>query len=70
MARTSSEPWKCVLDMGSSSHWGYIITPGQEANGDNLGIVFDLLDNNSMMSVFILMRTQNIKLQDKIRKFP
>ena len=22
MARTSFEPWKVVLDMGSSSHWG------------------------------------------------
>ena len=24
MARTSLEPWKFVLDMGSSSHWGFI----------------------------------------------
>ena len=27
-----------VRDMGSSSHWGLIMTPGQEANGDNLVI--------------------------------
>ena len=25
---------------GSSSHWGLIMTPGQKANGDNLGNVF------------------------------
>ena len=25
----------------------------QEANGDNLGILFDLLDNNGMLSVLI-----------------
>ena len=36
--------------MGSSSHRGLIMTPGQEANGDNLGI---FLDNNGMLSVFI-----------------
>ena len=30
--------WKFVLDMGSLSHWGLIIAPGQEANGDNLGM--------------------------------
>ena len=27
--------------------------PGQEANYDNLGIFFSLLDNNSMLSVLI-----------------
>ena len=32
MARTSLGPRKSVLDMGSSSHWGLIIAPGQEAN--------------------------------------
>ena len=26
--------------MGSSSHWGLIITPGQKANGNNLGNYF------------------------------
>ena len=38
MARTSFGPWKFVLDMGSSSHRGLIIAPGQEANEDNLGM--------------------------------
>ena len=27
MARTSLEPWKFFRDMGSSSHWGLIMTP-------------------------------------------
>ena len=36
MAQTSLGPWKFVRDMGSSSHRGVIIVPGQEANGDNL----------------------------------
>ena len=40
MARTSSGPWTFVRDMGSSSHWGLIITPVQEANSDNLGTSF------------------------------
>ena len=31
------------IDMGSSSHWGLIIAPGQVANGGNLGTFFDLL---------------------------
>ena len=34
MARTFSEPKKFILDMGTSSHWGLIIAPGQETNGD------------------------------------
>ena len=46
-------PWKFIPDMGSSSQWGLIITSGQEENGDNLGIFFDLLDNNDMLSVII-----------------
>ena len=48
LARTSLGPWKFVSDMGSSSHRGLIMIPGQEANlGDNLGIFFfNLLDNN------------------------
>ena len=29
------------------------MTPGQEANDDNLGIFFDLLDNNGMLRVLI-----------------
>ena len=33
---SSLGPWKCNLDMGSSSHWGLIIASGQEANGNNL----------------------------------
>ena len=37
MARTSLGPWKFVRDMGSSSHWGLILAPVQEANSDNLG---------------------------------
>ena len=34
--------------MGSLSQWGLIMAPGQEANDDNLGIFFYLLDNNGM----------------------
>ena len=37
----------------SSSHWGLIVAPGQEANGDNSRNIFDLLDNNDMFSVLI-----------------
>ena len=40
MARTPLGPWKFVRDMGSSSHWGLIMAPGQEANSDNLGKSF------------------------------
>ena len=40
MARTSLGPWKFVRDMGSSSHWGLIMAPVQEANSDNLGKYF------------------------------
>ena len=35
MARISLGPWKTFRDMGSSSHWGLTMVPGQEANGDN-----------------------------------
>ena len=49
MARTSLGPWKFVQDMGSSSHWELIVTPGLEANGDNLGS----LDFNCTLSVLI-----------------
>ena len=34
-----------VREMGSSSQWGLIMAPGQEANDDDLGIA-DILDNN------------------------
>ena len=40
MARTPLGPWKFVRDMGSSSHWGLILAPVQEANNDNLGKSF------------------------------
>ena len=43
MAETAFEPWKFVLDMDSWSHWGLIIVPGQETNGDNLGMSFQSL---------------------------
>ena len=45
--------------------------PGQEANGDNLGNVFDLRDKNYMLSVLIrmphLMSTHKIQFHDKIK---
>ena len=34
IACTSFGPWKFVLELGSSSHWGLIIAQCQEANGD------------------------------------
>ena len=40
MARKFLLPWIYVLEMGSSSHLGLIIAPGQEANGDDLIMVF------------------------------
>ena len=40
VTRTSLGPWKFVRDMGSSSHWGLIMAPVQEANTDNLGKCF------------------------------
>ena len=39
--------------MGSSSHWWLIIPAMQEVNGNTLGIFFDVLDNNGMLSVLI-----------------
>ena len=53
MALTSLELWKFVRDMGSSSHWGLIMAPVQEANSDNLGKSFDFLHNDCMLSVLI-----------------
>ena len=48
------------------------MTPGQEANGNNLGNSFDLLYNNGMLSLLIriLMSIHNIQVHDKIRKVP
>ena len=37
MAQTYLGPMKFVRDMGSSSPWGLIMAPVQEANSDNLG---------------------------------
>ena len=51
------------------------MTQGQEANDDNVGICFDLPDNNVMLSVLVriasIWRFQwvHIQLDDKIRKF-
>ena len=53
MARTSLGPWIFIRDMGSSSHLGLIMMPGQEENGDKLGFFFYLLDNNGMLGVLI-----------------
>ena len=52
IARTSFGPWKFILDIGSSSHGGFIIAQGQEANGDNLGMYFpSCINNGTCMSV-------------------
>ena len=40
MDRTSLGPQKIFRVMGSSSHWGLITVPGQEANSDNLDNYF------------------------------
>ena len=45
--------------MGSSSHWGLIVTPGQGANGDNLGKSF-FLYNNGMLCVLIRIAFQKV----------
>ena len=42
-----------VRDIGISNHWGLSMTPGQDANDNILGIFFDLLDKNGMLSVLI-----------------
>ena len=46
MARTSLGPWTFVRDMGSSSHSGLIIAPGQDVNGELRAVVFYLLNKN------------------------
>ena len=38
MARTSLEPWKFILDIGSLSLWGLVMAPDLEADGDNLRV--------------------------------
>ena len=53
VTRTCSGPWKFVRDIGSSSHWGLIMTPGQEANEHDLGKSFRYSAQNSMLSVLI-----------------
>ena len=40
-------------DIGSSSHCGLIMAPGQKVNGDNLGSLLDLLYNNGMLNALI-----------------
>ena len=40
MARTPLGPWKFVPGVGSWSHIGLIVAPGQEANWDDLGVPF------------------------------
>ena len=44
------------------------MAPGQDANDDNLGSLFDLLYNYGMLSV--LIRMHNIQFHNKIRKVP
>ena len=76
MAWTSLGPWRFVRNMGSSSHWGWIMVQGQEAIGDNLAK--SLLHNNGMLSILIrialmmrflwVLTTYNFMI--KIRKFP
>ena len=44
MARTSLGPWKLVRDMGNSSHFGLIMTRGQEANNDKLRKSFSIFN--------------------------
>ena len=38
------------------------MTPEQEANGDNLGIVFDLLDSTGMLSVPIRIASMSLNI--------
>ena len=78
MARTSLGPWKFVRDMGSSSHWGLIMTPVQEANSDNLEKSFRFstqwlcveCTHYNRLDEAILKCTHNIQFHDKIRKNP
>ena len=70
LARTSLELYKFVRDMGCPSHWGSIIAPGQEANGDNLGKSFLSSTHIGTLSAIIRTSTYNIQCHDEIRKFP
>ena len=54
MARTSLGPMKFVRDMGSSSHWGLIMAPVQEANSDNLGEIFSIFYTTIVCWVYSL----------------
>ena len=78
MAGTSLGPWEFVRNMGSTSYWGLIMAPGQEAKGDNLGESFrsskqkwyvECTDQNRLNEA-ILMSTYNKLFHNKIRKFP
>ena len=40
LARTSLGSFEFIQDMGGSSHMGFIMAPGQQANSDNLGKSF------------------------------
>ena len=67
MARTSLGLSKCVRDTGSSSPWGLIMAPGQEANSDNLQKPFlDFLHIFIYPDKAILTSTHNIQFHDKI----
>ena len=57
MAQTSLGPWKFVRDMGTSSHWGLIITPGQEANGKNTCIEKPFLNFYTIIMCTILVNS-------------
>ena len=78
MAQTSLGPYKFVRDKSSSSHWGLIMVPGQQANGDNLGKPFRSSTQQWFVEFFhynrldeaIIMNTHNIQFYDKIRKYP
>ena len=51
MARTSLDPCKFVRGIWRSSHWGLIMVPGQESNGDTFGkssIFYTIMHNENM----------------------
>ena len=58
IARTSLGPKKIVRDMGGSSHWGFIMVPGQEADSDNLGICFSIFYTITVCWVYSLESTR------------
>ena len=69
-------PWKLVWDIGSLSHGGLIIAPGQEANGNDFGNFFSIYWIIMVYWVYSLelswwvMGTYSIQFHDIIRKFP